>query len=372
MKKNIKYITIYILSILICINLCINLPQVYSIVGPHTIAGYAYYDFNILYTSVNATVDAHNDDSDEWIYNVDTVSISGLWNFNVGPPVPDWSNGDQITIYIHQDNQGEYHGWNGTITTIINTELSPQIVSNCYLTSPTDIKNENDNKHNNSNNTYNGENITNENDTIPVSDKEENNTMNGNFTDDTHLKKPVLIGPRNGEQNIVYNYTFNLSYPNEDNFQYIVDWGDNTNYSSIISVENITPIILKHTWDTAGIYIIKTYAKDNNNSLFEYENLTVLINVIYCNSIGFIIDTDNDKIYDTFQSNETRERTNVEQENEYYLIDENGDDIWDYSFNIEFGLSKYQKNNKTESPAFEMIYLVISLFIVLYLFKRKK
>jgi hypothetical protein len=139
-----------------------------------------------------------------------------------------------------------------------------------------------------------------------------------------------------------------------------------------MSVENNTPIILTHTWDYAGIYIIKAYAKDYNNSLLEYDNITVLINVLYCNSIGFIIDVDNDKSYDSFQSNETGERTIVEHGNGNYLIDENGNGEWDYSFNIEFGLSKYQKNNNTESPAFEIFYVIISLCIVLLFLKRKK
>jgi hypothetical protein len=340
--------------------------------GPHTIAGYAYYDFNTSFPAVNATVDAYNDDIDEWINNVDTVSSSGLWNFNVGSPVPDWSNGDQIMIYIHQDNPGEYHRWNGTIITIINIESSPQIVSNCYLTSHIDSKNENENKYNDSDNIYHGENISIVNDTIPVSDTEGNNIINGNLTDDISFNKPLLIGPIKGEKNISYNYTFTPSHTNNDTYQYIVDWGDNTNYTSIISFENNTPIILTHTWDAAGIYNIKAYTKYDNKSLSEFKNITVLINVLYCNSIGFIIDTDNDKIYESFQSNETGMRTTIIKENENYLIDENEDGEWDYSFDIEFGLSKYQKNKETESPAFEIIFLVISLFIVLFFLKRRK
>ena len=81
---------------------------------------------------------------------------------------------------------------------------------------------------------------------------------------------------------------------------------------------------------------------------------------------------DEEETVEPFQSNETGKRAIVEQENENYLIDENGDGEWDYSFDIEFGLSKYQKNNKTESPAFEMIYIAISSCIVLFFLKRRK
>jgi hypothetical protein len=205
-----------------------------------------------------------------------------------------------------------------------------------------------------------------------VSDTEENNTINGNVTDYIYINKPELIGPTKGEKNISYNYNLTPSHTNNDTYQYIVDWGDNTNYSSIISFENNTPIILTHTWDTAGIYNIKAYTKIDNNSLMEFENVTVLINVLYCDSIGFIIDNNNDKIYDSFQSNKTGKIAEIKQKNGNYLIDENGDDKWDYSFDIVNGLEIYQKNKKTESPAFEIIYLLLSIFIIiLYLSKRK-
>jgi hypothetical protein len=372
MKKNRKYIIFHIFSILICINLFINLPQVNAIVVPHVIAGNAYYDLNISYPAINATVDAYNNNTDEWIYDIDTVSNSGKWNFNIGSPSTDWKEGDQITIYIHQDNPGEYHSWNGTISTTINLEISPQIISNCYLTSPTDLKNENEDKYNDSDNIYNGENISNLNDTIPVSETEGNNTINGNLTDNVYFNKPVLIGPRKGEKDISYNYNFTPSHTNNDTYQYIVDWGDNTNYSSIISFENNTSIILTHTWDAAGIYNIKAYTKYKNKSISEFENITVLINVIYCDSIGFIIDNDNDKIYDSFRSNKTGKITEIKQKNGNYLIDENGDDKWDYSFDIVNGLGIYQKNKETESPAFEIIYILISIcMVILYLNKRK-
>jgi len=373
MKKNLTYLTIYFIILLIfCTSLFIHIPKVNAKVGPHTIAGNAYYNFNTSYPAVNAIVDAHNDNTDEWIYDIDTVSSSGKWNFNVGSPSPGWSNGDQITIFIHQDNPGEYHGWNGTITTNINMESSPQIVTNCYLTFTPDSKNESDDKYNNSNNMYNDENIPNENDTVPESYSEENNTTNENTTGDIPLKKSLLIGPGIGELNRSYNYTFTLPYPINDTLHYIVDWGDNTNNTLITSVENNTHINLTHNWNAAGIYIIKTYVKENNNSFLEFENITILINVLYCNSIGFIIDNDNDKIYDSFQSNETGKRTFVEHENGNYLIDENSNGEWDYKFDIELGLSKYQKNKKTESPAFEIFNILISLCIVLLFFRRNK
>jgi hypothetical protein len=140
--------------------------------GPHVIAGEAYYNFNNSYPAINATVDAYNNKTDEWIYNVDTVSNSGKWNFNVGSPFPDWSNGDQITIYIHQDNPGEYYNWKGTITTTINIEYIPQIVPNCYLTFTPDSKNDNDDKYNDFNNIFDDKNNSNENDTAQPSDTE--------------------------------------------------------------------------------------------------------------------------------------------------------------------------------------------------------
>ena len=94
---------------------------------PHTIAGYAYYSSGG--NATGATVNVYNSDKNVWLYDIDTVSITGKYSFNVGSPDPGWSDGDTISIYVHQVGTVDHQGWKGNVTDTIDISGgSPQFV----------------------------------------------------------------------------------------------------------------------------------------------------------------------------------------------------------------------------------------------------
>jgi hypothetical protein len=74
-----------------------------------------------------------------------------------------------------------------------------------------------------------------------------------------------------------------------------------------------------------------------------------------------------------FYCNETGNQTHAQkQENGTYLLDMDGDGIWDYQFDHAAGLTKYQiETIEKKTPGFELVPAVCSVFFVLF-WKRKK
>ena len=84
--------------------------------------------------------------------------------------------------------------------------------------------------------------------------------------------------------------------------------------------------------------------------------------------------------YDIFDDFDTKNQTEVEKENQTYLIDNDGDGIWDYSFNQDKGVStyyqylydKYYEMFANDTPGFEIFTLLAALILVFIVFRRKR
>jgi parallel beta-helix repeat protein len=72
---------------------------------------------------------------------------------------------------------------------------------------------------------------------------------------------PTITGPNSGKTNIEYDFTFNSTDPDGDAIMYIIDWGDNTTEWTEYN-DSGEEIILKHTWNETGVYIIRAKAID--------------------------------------------------------------------------------------------------------------
>ena len=72
---------------------------------------------------------------------------------------------------------------------------------------------------------------------------------------------PTIKGATNGKIDTYYPYTITTTDPDDDYIRYIIDWGDNTSYSTdlVKSGENITE---GHIWREKGTYIIRVKAID--------------------------------------------------------------------------------------------------------------
>ena len=187
---------------------------------------------------------------------------------------------------------------------------------------------------------------------------------------------PNVSGPSNGFIGIRYEYSFNSTDEDNSTISFIVDWGDGTTITSeYIPVGN--SILLNHSWSTAGWYTLIVQATDNQ-TMSEQKEILVLINAIAVGSIGYVIDDNNDTIYDEFHNKSNAIKTPVERFNDkLYLIDENGDDSWEYYYNVSSGiLTPYFEDLGDErEPGSQILFLGIigiGLFLmalIVYLYK---
>ena len=189
---------------------------------------------------------------------------------------------------------------------------------------------------------------------------------------------PIVVGVEYGTKNIHYNYTAVSIDLDDDALQYIFDWDDgNTNITGFYA--NGTAVEQTHSWTAAGKYIVNVTAYDNNT----YSGVTsyiVLIDALLMGDIGYVTDDDADGTYDTFHN--ANLETSLGQEADNYLIDSNGDDKWEYVYNLETGLKTYfdyvyqkyydlyQETSKT--PGFEMISLLAMIALLIILLRRRK
>jgi len=191
--------------------------------------------------------------------------------------------------------------------------------------------------------------------------------------------KLEITGPTNGTKGLEYEFSIYCSNIENDTISYNIDWGDN-----IKDIKNITSnnssFILNHTWTKAGRYIIKL-SIDYNMRVSEITQYLVLIDAeeLYYNDIdiGYVTDDNLDGVFDTF-NNDKDLLKKISSEN--YLIDVDGDYIWDYIYNSEIGsVAEYKNTNKKTNNISNydfiiiigIVFIVFICVILFLLFKRK-
>ncbi|MBE3121345.1 MAG: hypothetical protein IMZ53_07755 [Thermoplasmata archaeon] len=95
---------------------------------------------------------------------------------------------------------------------------------------------------------------------------------------------------------------------------------------------------------------------------------------------GYLTDTDQDGIYDTFHNNETENDTTIQKHNNRYLIDSDGDGIWDYLFDPQTKeMTQYHPTSEAEqqdsTPLFilgSILGVILIFFVIFLLLTRKK
>jgi hypothetical protein len=180
---------------------------------------------------------------------------------------------------------------------------------------------------------------------------------------------PIINGSLSGHKNGVYYYTAMSTDPDNDSIQYIFNWGDG-NITTTEFLPNGTITTQSHEWLRPGKYVITVKAFDNQTESGA-EEITVLIDALYTGTIGYLLDLNNDQIYDKFHSNVTGNETITEYKDGQYLIDSNGDGNWDYSFTSSGGLIVYEKVTAKGIPGFELL-LILCAMAFIFLWKRKR
>ena len=192
----------------------------------------------------------------------------------------------------------------------------------------------------------------------------------------TPPSKPVITGPKKLEKNNEYTYLIKSIDLDNDSIQYLIDWGDNTTNKSEYLTNNSTYQI-KHTWISAGEYIISVVATDNK-TISESTSLTVLVDSTYIQDKGYLMDIDGDGYYDLFYSNISKQISTISKlDDGKYKIDLDGDNTWDFIYDFTNDiLSKIEDKNKDVFPILPYI-IFIAIFIsiiltILFMYYFKK
>ena len=179
--------------------------------------------------------------------------------------------------------------------------------------------------------------------------------------------KPTIDGPTEGHTNISYEYTFTSTDPDNDAISYTINWGDG-NQDTTDFLSSGSTVSREHSWSQPGKYTIQATASDNETTS-QTATLTVLIDAKNVGDIGYLIDENGDGIYDKFHSNTGKEAEVQKLDNGSYLIDKNNDGIWDYYYTPDTDtLSTYASSNGEEKPSAgvsaSLIILVVIIVII--------
>lgn len=173
---------------------------------------------------------------------------------------------------------------------------------------------------------------------------------------------PEISGPISGHARVSSQYTVLSTDPDEDNLQYVIDWGDGQQETSP-SVANGESYQFNHQWATPGFYTIQAYAKDMYNTS-ENATMTITIDVKQVGTLGYLIDQNGDSVFDKFHNDATGKETGVNrQTNGKYLIDSNGDGTYDLLFDTANG----QTQPYSEQPLIMYLVIILAILIIVFL-----
>ena len=184
-----------------------------------------------------------------------------------------------------------------------------------------------------------------------------------------------------------YEYSFISNDLDNDTIRYTVDWGDGSDVVTTEFLDNNTASMLRHIWDTPGIYTMKVFAQDSYKALSDTAQVIVSVDVdLHYYSIdtlkGYFMDYYKDGSIDAFHNDETGTLISLQpDENGWYLLDANGDGIYEYRYHKTQGLQANLPSDETgESNWFidNIIFIIILVivcivvtFIIFFRFKQK-
>jgi PKD repeat protein len=176
---------------------------------------------------------------------------------------------------------------------------------------------------------------------------------------------PMLSAVSFGHTNMSYVLWVMAMDPDKNPLRYVFAWSDGSQSESpwFQSGHGIYTI---HQWNTPGFYTLRVFTFDPSNATSEEEEMRVAIDVWYVQSLGYLLNTDGDDIFDLFFSNQTKTQTRVQQlATDTYLIDANGDGFFDYQYDFQSGrLQKYPEHLKFE---YILVLVVLGVMILVIL-----
>jgi hypothetical protein len=89
---------------------------------------------------------------------------------------------------------------------------------------------------------------------------------NNSYENFPPITPPAPAGPIEGFIGTLYSFSSVTTDPNGDKIYYFFDWGDGTNSGWVGPYTSGTMAIATHAWPTAGVYLVKVKAKDENGA----------------------------------------------------------------------------------------------------------
>lgn len=177
-----------------------------------------------------------------------------------------------------------------------------------------------------------------------------------------------MTGLTTGHKNTIYEYSVNSTDEDDDTINYIFRWG---NEESIITdfLPFGTNDTVNHSWSAAGRYIIEVQATDNDIYSRTAE-LIVMIDAVDVRDLGYLTDYDGDETYDVFHNSPSDVQTVLGLDDDgKYLIDNNGDDSWDYIYDIDTSeLVEYIFEDDTvqDDTYIPLLVIILTIFVITF------
>jgi PKD repeat protein len=188
--------------------------------------------------------------------------------------------------------------------------------------------------------------------------------------------KPIINGPTIGFNDTSYGFTVKSSDSDNDNIQYIFNWGDGETTTTGF-IANGTSASQTHSWKTYGEYTISVKASDGGTESGSSTHKIIISQLLPIddNDTGYLIDEDGDGIYDSYYNKHSgRKTTIVKYNNTTYIFDVDGDDKWDLIYNTETGEKTefYEYIEPKITPGFEILYLLALLAIFIFILRKRR
>jgi parallel beta-helix repeat protein len=191
---------------------------------------------------------------------------------------------------------------------------------------------------------------------------------------------PTISGPTTGNVNTAYTYSATATDPDNNNIQYVIDWGDGTAKTTSAFVASGDSYTASHTWASSGFYSIKVYAEDTYGGISGTATYYVTIGTPTSQPVnGYLVDTNGDGIPDSWHNNVTGQTSQAQKQADgTYLVDTDGDGVYDHVYNPVTGTYSAYTPAPTEGTNWLLwggvivIVLVIIGGLVIIMRRRKK
>ncbi len=182
-----------------------------------------------------------------------------------------------------------------------------------------------------------------------------------------------LTLPSNPTKNEEFQLSINATESHNGTVDFHINWGDESQTEQLFQQPN-QPILFNHTYNKAGRYMLSITLSDlagitNSTHTSLYIDSVVLS--YHNTTLGYLIDTDSDGIYDLYSSDDESIQKPVEllSENNYLIDTDDGTTL--YSFDAVKGtVEPYQQDG--QNPVLFVVFLPLVLFIILLVLRKRK